>query len=437
MRLGVGQAQLVDVRDVLQDGAVVGALAERDDRPGHDVHEPPDELAEDGRLPLARHLPGDAARHLRDAVELADAVIAARELRMAEVEEHEVALPAGEPTGVPNAAQEVSVALRVEHHHGLAAPDVLVHRQLQQPRLAHLRGAEHQRVPGAVLERQVHVALVRLHAVQPGRAADRRRLAEGVAGHVRREQPTEPREPAALRGGGAGVRPARQPARLDEAAELVAPAVVQALRVTLAPAEAAANEEPVAPHRNAPRTHRPAPAAAQVALVAHHAQSAADPPAAVQAERRARAVAGAGRHHEVLGAERRRGAAEQRHRPRVQFGGRTQQRLHGMPAAHGDGSATTRREGTPHAHAGAFNRQGHATRSMWGPPAIARPASWTIAKPTAEAAAPIPAAAASQSTATDRDARGATAFIRPGTNRGPRAAARPQATRQPGRRRRG
>ena len=77
-RVGVAQHQVVDVHDVAVDGPVVGPLAERRERPGDDVHEPPHELPEDGRLALAGHLARDPRGHLGDAAEVADAVVARR-----------------------------------------------------------------------------------------------------------------------------------------------------------------------------------------------------------------------------------------------------------------------------------------------------------------------------------------------------------------------
>jgi hypothetical protein len=49
-----------------------------------------------------------------------------------------------------DAAQQVDIALGVEHDHHLAATDVLGDQQFRQARLADPRGAQHQRVADPV-----------------------------------------------------------------------------------------------------------------------------------------------------------------------------------------------------------------------------------------------------------------------------------------------
>jgi hypothetical protein len=63
------------------------------------------------------------------------------------VEHEELALaPARSGFGI-DAAQQIGIALGIEHDHHLAAADVLGDQQLGQPRLADPGGAQHQRVP--------------------------------------------------------------------------------------------------------------------------------------------------------------------------------------------------------------------------------------------------------------------------------------------------
>jgi hypothetical protein len=81
--------------------------------------------------------------------------------------------PPRPPARLPqDAAQQIDVALGVEDDHHLAATDVLGDQQLGQARLADPRGAQHQRVPDAILQVHPDLGLVGLDTVDGGIAAD-------------------------------------------------------------------------------------------------------------------------------------------------------------------------------------------------------------------------------------------------------------------------
>ena len=223
------------------------------------------------------------------------------------------------------------VALRVEHHHHVAAADVLRHRDLERPRLADARGAEHQRVAAAVGHRDRHVALGELDPVQGRVAADVGLGAEGIEGGVPAQETRDrPVRPHIL----ARPDPAHDGARLDEAPEARLLRVGVALRVPGGPLEAAAEEEAALGDRHLGVVHRPLPAAAQVAPVAHDAPAAPAPPEPVDREQRARRVGHVRGHHERRRRQNQERAAEPAHQAHGQLHGRAQERLHGVFSEH-------------------------------------------------------------------------------------------------------
>ena len=76
----VGEQRL-DVGHVAGDRRVVGLAPEADEGAGDDVGEAPGELAKGGGVPRRGELGRDARGHLGDAPELADRVVALRDLR--------------------------------------------------------------------------------------------------------------------------------------------------------------------------------------------------------------------------------------------------------------------------------------------------------------------------------------------------------------------
>ncbi len=165
--------QRLDVVDVAPDLLVVRPPAERHQRTGNDIDEAPGELLEGGRVALARQLVRDPGRHLGDARETADRVVARRHLGKAEMEQVEVLGAAGPLGFCVHAPQQVGIALRVEDDDHIAAADVLGDEDLGEPGLADPGGAEHQGVADALAKIHPDILLVGLHRMQRRRAADR------------------------------------------------------------------------------------------------------------------------------------------------------------------------------------------------------------------------------------------------------------------------
>ncbi len=248
--LGVLNEQRVDVDDVALDQHVVRALPQFHQGAGDDVHEAPCELAERRAVAFAGELPRDACRHFRDPTEAAHGVVAGADFRPAQVEDVELAFAASALGFDVHPFQEIGIPLGVDDDDDLMlagsipAADVLRDEQLGQARLAHPRGAQHQRVPDALAQRQADVHFVGLDAVQPWQAADRRQRAHGVerrvpAGELRQARERQWREFQPF------LQAPGQPVgrrRLDVAAELGPVRLHQPMRVLLLPEKAAPHE---------------------------------------------------------------------------------------------------------------------------------------------------------------------------------------------------
>src|SRR5690606_30355042 len=176
--------QRVDVDHVALDLQVVRAATELDQGAGNDVDEAPGEFPKGRRVALGAELAGDARGYLGDATEAADGVVAAGDVRPAQVKDIELALAAGTARLDVHALEQVGVALGVEDDAHLAPVNVLGDVQLGQAGLADPGGAQHQSVADAFVERQRDVGFVGLHAVQQRRAAHRRQRAHGIEGSV-------------------------------------------------------------------------------------------------------------------------------------------------------------------------------------------------------------------------------------------------------------
>ena len=154
--LGVLDEQRVDVDDVPLDQHVVRALPQLHQGAGNDVHEAPCELAERRAVAFAGELPRHPGRHFADAAEAAHRVVARRNVRPAQVEDVKLAFTARALGLGIHPLEQVRVPFGVDDDHdlvlacGVLAADVLRDEQLGQPRLAHPRGAQHQRVSDAL-----------------------------------------------------------------------------------------------------------------------------------------------------------------------------------------------------------------------------------------------------------------------------------------------
>ena len=150
--LGVLHEQRLDVVDVASHLPVVGPAPQGHQGPGDDVDEPPCEFLERRGIALARQLVGDPGRHLGDAREIADGVVAGRNPGVAKMEHVErIGAPGAPGLGI-HPSQQPGIAFRIEHDHHVAAANVLGNQQLGQPGLADARRAQHQRVTGPLAE---------------------------------------------------------------------------------------------------------------------------------------------------------------------------------------------------------------------------------------------------------------------------------------------
>ena len=161
------------------------------------------------------------------------------------------------------------------------AADVLRDEQLGQPRLAHPRGAQHQRVADALAQRQGDVDLGRFDAMQARQSADRRQRPRRVERAVPGQRARQPRDRKRRE-----LQPLLQPPggpvdrrRLDVAAELRPVGLHQPMRVPLLPAKAPADEQPLLTDRHVAAGHHVARQAADVAAIAQ------DRPGIAQANR--------------------------------------------------------------------------------------------------------------------------------------------------------
>src|SRR5690606_15334607 len=138
---GVLDKQRVDVDHVALDLQVVRAATELDQGAGNDVDEAPGEFPKGRRVALGAELAGDARGYLGDATEAADGVVAAGDVRPAQVKDIELALAAGTARLDVHALEQVGVALGIEDDAHLAAVNVLGDVQLGQAGLADPGGA--------------------------------------------------------------------------------------------------------------------------------------------------------------------------------------------------------------------------------------------------------------------------------------------------------
>ncbi|KWT95166.1 hypothetical protein APY03_2517 [Variovorax sp. WDL1] len=291
--LGVFDEQRVDVDDMPLDQHVVRALPQFHERAGDDVHEPPRELSERRAVAFAGELPRDACRHFRDPAEAAHGVVAGADLRPTQVEDVELALAARALGFDVHALQEIGIPLGIDDDHdlvlarGVLAPDVLGDEQLGEPRLAHAGGAQHQRMPDALAQRQADVHLVRFDAVQARQTAHGRQRAHRVEGYVPARERGQPgqRERRELQ---PFLQATRQPVgwrRLHVAAELRPVRLHQPMGVLLLPQEPATHEQPLLADRHVAAGHHVVREAANVAPVAQDDAGIAVADGAVGAER--------------------------------------------------------------------------------------------------------------------------------------------------------
>ena len=128
---GIVQEQAVNAGHVLQQRLVGRDSAKRDLRLGHDVREAPGEFLKGSRVTRGGQGVGSAGGHLGDAREVADAVVARGNLRVAQVEQVELVQSAGALGLRIHAQHQVGIALRVDHDGDLAGVDVLRGQHLQ------------------------------------------------------------------------------------------------------------------------------------------------------------------------------------------------------------------------------------------------------------------------------------------------------------------
>ena len=83
---GVFHKQGLDIVDVAPDLLIVRATTQGHERSGDDVDETPGEFLEGSRITFAGELIGDACRHFGDPREVANGVIAGRDLWKPEME---------------------------------------------------------------------------------------------------------------------------------------------------------------------------------------------------------------------------------------------------------------------------------------------------------------------------------------------------------------
>ncbi len=88
----------------------------------------------------------------------------------------------------PQTLQQIRVAFWIKNDHHLTTADILGGKQFRQPGFTDAGGAEHQRVAGALAERQGDVVLFQFYPVQPRIAADGRQRAQRVQPAIGAEQ---------------------------------------------------------------------------------------------------------------------------------------------------------------------------------------------------------------------------------------------------------
>ena len=242
---GVLDEERLDVGDVLPDLVVVGAPAEGHERPGDDVDEAPGELPEGRAVARRGELARDPGRDLGDPREVADGVVAGAPLRIAQVEEVELALATGALHFGPDPLDQLGVALGIEDDDDLAPMEVLGDEELAEPGLADARRAEDERMAYAIRERHGDRTFRKLDAVERRIAADRRQRSERIppgAPAEKRSQGLE--QPVVLARRLDPSCPAIPAPGLDIAPGLGMARVGEALGVELGPAEAPSQEEP-------------------------------------------------------------------------------------------------------------------------------------------------------------------------------------------------
>ena len=255
MGTSIFHEQGFDIVDVTPYLLVVRTAAQRHQRPGDDVDEAPGELLEGSRVAFAGQLVGDPGGHLGDTREVADGVVAGRDLGKAQMEHVEVLGPSG-PLGLGvDASQQAGVTLGIEDDHHVPAPDVLGDEDLGQSGLADPGGPQHQGVPHPLAEIHPHVLFVRLDRVQGRLAPDgrqgRQRVPPGADPEQARQQAQDrDRFPGDL----LAACPLIERTRLDITLDLRPDGIAQALGVFLGPAETPPQKELTAAERNLARS---------------------------------------------------------------------------------------------------------------------------------------------------------------------------------------
>ena len=220
-------------------------------------------------LPWLGSLVGDPGRHLGDAREIADGVVAGRNPGVSEMEHVERAGAPGAPGLGVHPSQQPGIAFRVEHDHHVAAADVLGNQHLGQPGLADACRAQHQRVTGPLAEVHPDCLFPGLDGMQDRVAACPGR--KGVLAAAPAKQPGQPAEPGPrLPVDLPAPDPAVQGTRLHVAADLRAQGIAQALRVQRCPAKAPAKKQLARADRKPARCQPPGSNPAKPAPVPEH-----------------------------------------------------------------------------------------------------------------------------------------------------------------------
>ena len=146
---GVVHEQGVDACHVGQQRLVGRHATQRDLCLRHDVREAPGEFLERRAVARRGQGVGGTACHLGDAAEVADAVVARGNVRVAQVKQVElIGAPGALRLGI-QPQHEVSIALGIDDDGHVSRMDVLGGQHLQHARLAHPRGAQHDHVTRA------------------------------------------------------------------------------------------------------------------------------------------------------------------------------------------------------------------------------------------------------------------------------------------------
>ncbi len=168
----VPDEQRLDIGDVAGDRPVGGFLTETKQGAGDDVGEPPREFPECRGVSGPGQLRSNPGRHLGDSPELADRVVAFRDLGESEVKEVELIKTSRPFSGGHHIRQNVEIALGIEEDHDIAARYILAAHQVGEAGFADAGGAEYEQVADTFVQRHPHEPFVLgADAMQGGVAA--------------------------------------------------------------------------------------------------------------------------------------------------------------------------------------------------------------------------------------------------------------------------